>query len=76
VGGPPGESRRAWQATHRAAVERSLEWAHESAARGDYADALRWVAMVESLGDELSEDLATERLAWGDALTVSRRQNR
>ena len=34
---------------HLAAVARSLGWARESAARGDYADALGWVRVVEAI---------------------------
>lgn len=44
----PGAGARA---KHLAAMARSLGWADESAARGDYADALGWVETVEALGE-------------------------
>ena len=44
-------------AKHLAAVARTLRWADESAARGDYADALRWVETIEALGDPLPPNL-------------------
>jgi hypothetical protein len=36
-------------ARDREAVRRSLVWAQESADRGDYADALGWIEVVETL---------------------------
>jgi hypothetical protein len=51
-----------------AAVSRSLEWARESAARGDYADALAWVQVVEAIGDQLQPEYQTKRQAWLSAL--------
>jgi hypothetical protein len=38
---------------HLAAVARSLGWTQESAARGDYADALSWVQVVEAIGEPI-----------------------
>jgi hypothetical protein len=51
-------------AKHLAAVERSLTWADESAARGDHADALAWLNAVLAVDDELSEGYETKRHAW------------
>ena len=53
---------------HLAAVARSLGWAQESAARGDYADALSWVQVVEAIGDPIPHEYETERRAWRGAL--------
>jgi hypothetical protein len=57
---------------HLAAVARSLGWAQESAARGDYADALGWVQMVEAIGDLIPEEYEIKRRAWRDALAENR----
>ena len=59
-------------ARHLAAVARTLCWADESAARGDYADALRWVETIEALGDPLPQDYDTKRRSWRGALDVQR----
>jgi hypothetical protein len=57
---------------HLAAVARSLGWAQESAARGDYADALGWVRVVEAIGDPIPHKYETKRQAWRSALAESR----
>ena len=57
---------------HIAAVARSLGWARESAARGDYADALAWVQVVEAIGDPIPREYETKRQAWLAALDESR----
>jgi hypothetical protein len=53
---------------HLAAVARSLGWARESAARGDYADALGWVRVVDAIPDEYE----AERQAWLSVLAANR----
>ena len=63
----PGAGARA---KHLAAVAGTLCWADESAARGDYADALRWVEMIEALGDPLPHEYETKRRSWRGALDV------
>ncbi|MDQ6776742.1 MAG: hypothetical protein M3071_11130 [Actinomycetota bacterium] len=50
----------------------SLGWAQESAARGDYADALSWVSAVEAIGDALPDGFEIKRQAWLMALAESR----
>lgn len=40
-------------AKHLAAVAQSLAWAEESAARGDYADALGWIGAVQATGSQM-----------------------
>lgn len=56
---------------HLAAVARSLGWAQESAARGDYAEALSWVGVVEAIGDALPDGFEIKRQAWLNALAES-----
>jgi hypothetical protein len=57
---------------HLAAVARSLGWALESAARGDYADALGWVRVVEAIGDPIPPEYEVKRQAWLSALAANR----
>ncbi len=57
---------------HLAAVARSLGWAEEAAARGDYADALSWVGVVEAIGDLIPIEYQTKRKAWRTALAENR----
>lgn len=49
---------------HRAAVARTLASARESAARGDYADALSWLSMLDAIGQELSDEDEGLRAEW------------
>lgn len=57
---------------HLAAVARSLGWAQESAQRGDYADALGWVQVLEAIGDTVPLEFETKREEWLRALADSR----
>ena len=57
---------------HLAAVARSLGWARESAARGDYADALGWVRVVEAIGDPIPHEYEAKRQVWLRALAANR----
>lgn len=52
------------EAKHLAAVARTLQWADESAERGDYLDALAWLDTVEAIGDELPEAYEDRRGSW------------
>jgi len=54
---------------HQAAVSRSLEWAQQSAERGDYGDALAWVKVVEATGSQLPPAIRDKRQLWLDALS-------
>ena len=56
---------------HLAAVARSLGWARESAARGDYADALGWVRVVEAIGDAIPHEYEAKREMWLSALAAN-----
>lgn len=49
---------------HRTAVRRSLGWAQESADRGDYADALGWIRVLEAIGEEIPPGYRARRRAW------------
>jgi hypothetical protein len=60
---------------HRAAVRRSLGWAQESADRGDYANALGWIRVLEAIGEQRSPGDQAKRQAWGDQV-VANRDNR
>jgi hypothetical protein len=59
-----------------AAVARSFGWADEAAARGDYADALSWVGVVEVIGDLIPIEYQTKRRAWLSALAGNRNRHR
>ena len=78
----PGTRRHDWtgfasdyrakrEAKHLAAVTRTLQWADESAKRGDYLDALAWLNTVEAIGDELPEIYETRRDSWSAQLDAS-----
>ena len=57
---------------HLAAVRRSLGWAQESADRGDYADALGWMGVLEAIGEQLPPDYQAKRRAWAGLLARNR----
>ena len=59
---------------HRAAVTRTLQWADGCAARGEYAEGLEWLAMIEQLGDMLPPEYATKRQRWVAALAARQAQ--
>ncbi len=59
------------EAKHLAALARTLQWANESAERGDYFDALAWLDTVEAIGDELPEVYEIRRDSWSTQLGAS-----
>ena len=59
-------------AKHLAAVARTLQWADESAERGDHFDALAWLDTVEAIGDGLSEVYAIRRGSWSAQIARAR----
>jgi hypothetical protein len=52
------------QERHLAAVAGSLASAEDSAARGDYADALAWIEVIEAVGDQIPHEFQTKRDGW------------
>jgi hypothetical protein len=60
---------------HLAAVARTFGYAEEAAARGDYADALSWVQVVQAIGDLIPIEYQTKRRAWLSALAGNRARN-
>jgi hypothetical protein len=71
----PGTGRQDWtglasgdcakrEAKHVAAVARTLQWADESAERGDLFDAIAWLGTVEAIGDKLPEVYEIRRDSW------------
>jgi hypothetical protein len=57
---------------HRAAVARTLSWAEDAAARGDYSAALSWLATVEAVEGELSPALDAKQRAWARSARTRR----
>ena len=55
-------------AAHRVAVANTLTWAEESAARGDYVNALAWLNVLDAIGETLAEPYEIKRLDWRRAL--------
>jgi len=53
---------------HNAAVKRSLQWAQESADRGDYADAIGWISVLETIGERIPPSYLAKSRSWNDAL--------
>lgn len=49
---------------HSAAVARTLSWADDAAARGEYRDALAWLETVEAVDTDLPQPYAIKRAAW------------
>jgi hypothetical protein len=56
---------------HLTAVRRSLGWAQESADRGDYADALGWIRMLEAIGEQLPREYQAKGRAWHAELAAN-----
>ena len=57
----------------RAAVEGSLGLAQDSADRGEYADALLWIHILEATGGEIPPDYEAKRQAWKRQLVATAR---
>jgi hypothetical protein len=53
---------------HEWAVARTLEWADDAAARGDHANALGWLGVLDTMGDQLSSEYRRKRENWRLAL--------
>lgn len=61
---------------HAQAVLRSLRFADDAAARGDYRDALGWVDTVEHIGDTLPAEYEAKRRTWLRAAAQVRANDR
>lgn len=57
-------------AAHRVAVANTLSWAEESAARGDYGNALAWLNVLDAIREALPEEYEVKRLDWRRALVA------
>ena len=51
-------------AAHRVAVANTLSWAEESAARGDYVNALAWLSVLDAIRETLPQEYEVKRLDW------------
>jgi hypothetical protein len=52
---------------HAVAVAKTVGYAVDAAAEGDYPDALAWLATVEAIGDVLPRKYETKREVWRPA---------
>ena len=57
---------------HRGAVMNTLSWADQSAAQGDYADAIAWLDVITAIGDELPDPYPARRAFWLAAMSTVR----
>jgi hypothetical protein len=71
-GGEP-ERASAFEANHAAIIARTLRWADDAAARGDYVQAVRWVKTVRDLGHDLSSEYEAKNQTWLKAVDPDRR---
>jgi hypothetical protein len=59
-----GDGSNIFESQHAAIIARTLRWADEAAARCDYAEAVRWVETVRSLGEALPGHYEAKRRVW------------
>src|SRR5690242_11072476 len=57
---------------HLAAVGRTLQWADESAERGEHLDAIAWLKTLEAIGDKLPDAYEISRQSWRAQLKRTR----
>lgn len=57
---------------HRAAIARTVSWAEEAAARGDYGTALSWLATVEAVEGRLPPALDAKQRVWASSARLRR----
>jgi hypothetical protein len=67
TGFPPDDCAKR-EAKHLAAVARTLQWADESAERGDHCDAVAWLETLEAIGDELPRVYEIRGDSWSAQL--------
>lgn len=53
---------------HDRAVAQTLDWADEAASRGDHAEALAWLSMLDTMGHQFSNEYQRKRQKWRAAL--------
>jgi hypothetical protein len=58
------EREHAFEANHAAIIARTLRWADDAAARGDYAKAVHWVKTVRDLGHGLPTEYEAKNQTW------------
>lgn len=58
------QRRRERQRRHDEALTNTLGLAEQAAAAGNYADALRWLDVIEAIGDELPRRYRAARERW------------
>jgi hypothetical protein len=57
---------------HAAAVRMSLGWAQESADRGDFAEALGWIGVLDAIGERIPPSYEAKRRSWDGQLAELR----
>ena len=65
-----------FEAEHAAIIGRTLRWADDAAARGEYAKAVRWVDTVRGLGEGLPDEYEAKQESWLNAIELERRSGR
>jgi len=67
------DRRAGFEAEHAAIIGRTLRWADDAAARGDYAEAVRWIETVRAVGHDLSDEYKEKHASWLNAVAHERR---
>jgi len=49
---------------HAISMERTSQWAEEAARHRSYAEAIEWLAVVETVGDPVHDRYQVEREMW------------
>jgi hypothetical protein len=57
---------------HESAVKMSLGWAQASADRGDYAEALGWIGVLDAIGERIPPSFEAKRRSWDGQLAQLR----
>ena len=71
--GPVERARRASPAErHKLAVARTVSWAEQEAANGDFTAALSWLAAIEAVDGELPAGVPAKRRRWEAAAARAR----
>jgi hypothetical protein len=70
---PEPEREAVFEARHAAIIARTLRWADEAAARGDYGRAVHWLETVRGLAHDLPAEYEAKRKTWLNAISRDRR---